>query len=75
MMWNYLQNTLIAVLVLMVIFCLSLVPYSMGQRSGYRTGQIDALNGKIYYRLERQEDGEFRWVECPDVCKYEKKGE
>lgn len=61
-----------AVVILLMILLVSLVPYSMGYNTGYKDGQIDALNGKIHYRLEKQENSEFMWIECPDVCEYEK---
>lgn len=75
MIADTLQNILIAVLVGFVIWLLSLIPYSIGWNWGHQAGQIDALNGKVYYRLEKQEDSEFRWVECVGVCEYEKKGD
>jgi hypothetical protein len=28
----------------------------------YKDGQIDAINGKIYYELQLQEDGTTDWV-------------
>ncbi len=47
----------------------------MGYGNGYRNGQIDALNGATYYKLERQTDSEFRWIECQGICRYGKEGE
>lgn len=70
MISNALHNMFIAALVITIIFLLATIPYAMGYNVGYRTGQIDALNGKIHYRLEKQEDSEFIWVECPAVCDY-----
>ncbi len=46
----------------------------LGYGMGYREGQIDALNGEIYYKLEKQDDSEFKWVECPGICRYGKVG-
>lgn len=66
-----LQGILFALVVGGLVFLLSLIPYSFGEKWGYEAGQIDALNGKIHYRLERQDNNEFEWVECPDVCEYE----
>lgn len=63
---------LMGAVILIVLFFISVVPYAMGRNAGYREGQIDALNGKLYYRLEKRADSEFRWVECPQVCDYEK---
>lgn len=60
------------VVTLLMILLVSLVPYFMGRNDGYREGQIDALNGKIHYKLEKQDDSQFIWVRCPDVCEYEK---
>jgi len=28
----------------------------------YRYGQIDAINGKIFYHLEKNEDGSTSWI-------------
>jgi hypothetical protein len=28
----------------------------------YRDGQIDAINGKIFYHLEKNEDGSTSWI-------------
>ena len=28
----------------------------------YRHGQIDAINGKIFYHLEKNEDGSMSWI-------------
>lgn len=51
---------------------LLVIAYLAGHKDGHRAGQINALNGKIYYQLERQENNSFIWVECPTVCEYEK---
>lgn len=64
----------VIILILLTVAAVSLIPYAIGYGAGYRTGQIDALNGKIHYRLEMQENSEFKWVECPAVCEYEKAG-
>ena len=32
----------------------------------YRDGQVDALNGRVYYELVRQEDGSTEWNYVPD---------
>lgn len=66
------QNIILMLFVLAVILVLAMIPFSIGHSIGYKNGQIDALNGKIHYRLEKQENSEFIWVECPDVCEYEK---
>lgn len=63
------------IFILLIAGLVSLVPYSMGHKTGYKSGQIDALNGKIYWQLKRQDDSEFRWIECPDVCEYGKKAD
>lgn len=72
MVMDALNNILICAAILIVVFLLAMVPYAMGRNTGYREGQIDALNGKLYYKLEKQADSEFRWVECQGVCTYEK---
>lgn len=33
---------------------------------GYRAGQIDCLNGKIYYELRPQHDGTTAWINVPE---------
>lgn len=66
-------NTIFAtVTIIIIIFLLSLIPYSIGRNWGYKAGQIDALTGSIYYKLEKQGNSEFIWVECPSICRYEK---
>lgn len=35
---------------------------STAKASGYRQGQIDALTGKICYKLEQQPDGSTIWT-------------
>lgn len=72
---DFLSNILLVFFIGAVIFLLSIIPYAVGQRWGYRDGQIDALNGKIYYRLEKQDNSEFQWVECPATCNYDKASE
>ena len=73
------KDTTIKILTMIVIaatvWFLALVPYRWGHSDGYREGQIDALNGEIYYKLEKQSDSEFRWIECQGICRYGKKGE
>lgn len=32
----------------------------------YKQGQIDAIRGKIYYKLVEQEDGETHWERSSD---------
>lgn len=72
MIMETVNNILVLALILLIIFLVSMVPWWMGHRTGYQDGQIDALNGKIHYRLEKQDDSQFLWVECPNVCEYEK---
>ena len=62
---------------LVVILCIICIATGiwMGYGNGYREGQIDAMNGEIYYKLEKQSDSEFRWVECQGICRYGKEGE
>ena len=61
-------------LALLCVICIALGIW-MGWGGGYREGQIDALNGAIYYKLEKQSDSEFRWIECQGICRYGKEGE
>ena len=68
------RDALVSFLVIVVLIFSLIAPYLVGRSSGYRNGQIDALNGAIYYKLEKQSDNEFRWVECPGICRYGKEG-
>jgi hypothetical protein len=65
---EWFQNLCITVMVVIVIFLLSLIPWGLGHWHGYRDGQIDAINGKIYWQLIPQNDGTKIWVECPQEC-------
>ena len=67
-----LQNIALFFMIICIIWMLSLIPYRLGKWVGYREGQIDALNGAIYYKLEKQTDSEFRWVKCQGICRYGK---
>jgi hypothetical protein len=55
-----------------IIICFIMIAlggaYFAGQKDGYRAGQIDALNHRVFYRLERQEDGSSAWVACDGGC-------
>ena len=31
-------------------------------KDDYKQGQIDALNGKVFYCLKKSEDGSIKWV-------------
>lgn len=42
--------------------------YFAGHKDGYRAGQIDAVNHRIFYHLERQADGSQVWAACAEVC-------
>lgn len=70
-----LTNIFTGIIILVFIILISLISHSIGRSWGYRDGQIDALTGSIYYKLERQENNEFIWVECPGICRYEKQDE
>ena len=39
----------------------------LGKQVGiYQEGQIDAINGKIYYELQKQDDNTTEWIYVPD---------
>jgi hypothetical protein len=38
-------------------------------RSGYKQGQIDAINGKIYYELKKTKDNEIEWTKIKEPDK------
>lgn len=69
---NGLQNILMAIFIAIIVYVLALIPYTWGWHNGYKEGQIDALNGAIYYKLEKQPDSEFRWIKCAGICRYGK---
>jgi hypothetical protein len=54
--------TVIAILLLMMGI---MVPLIRGVKydDGYKQGQIDALTGKICYKLEQQQDGSTMWIQ------------
>lgn len=35
----------------------------IAERESYKEGQIDCMNGKVKYRLEKQKDNSIEWVE------------
>ena len=74
-MENLIRKALVMLFIAAIIWILVLFPYQWGHDAGYRDGQIDALTGAIYYKLEKQSNSEFRWVECPGICRYGKEGE
>lgn len=67
-----LQNILMVIFIAVIVYVLALIPYAWGWNNGYEEGQIDALNGEIYYKLEKQPNSEFKWVECIGICRYGK---
>jgi hypothetical protein len=48
---------------ILLIF-IGLIAASVGSHSKrYKQGQIDALTGKICYKLEQQQDGSTMWIQ------------
>ena len=51
-----------------LILCFILMGFILGdiialcKGDTYRDGQIDAINGKIFYHLEKNEDGSTSWI-------------
>ena len=43
-------------------FTLIVSIFLFGAGIGYKTGQIDAINGQVHYHLEKQSNGEMEWV-------------
>lgn len=35
----------------------------------YRRGQIDCINGAVYYKLEKQIDGAIKWEKSTKIVK------
>lgn len=56
---------------IIVCVCVALIVGFNAYTGGYRAGQIDALNHRIFYHLERQEDGSQVWAACAEVCEGE----
>ena len=72
---GWIQKLVLGLIIIVVIWFLSLIPYYWGHSNGYREGQIDALNGAIYYKLEKQSNSEFKWIKCQGICRYGKEEE
>jgi hypothetical protein len=54
--------TVIAILLLMLGIMVPLL-CEVKYDDGYKQGQIDALTGKICYKLEQQQDGSTMWIQ------------
>ena len=52
-------------LVIILLICTVWFP-SISKRDGYKQGQIDAMQGKIKYRLSRNENGEEVWTKIEE---------
>ena len=37
----------------------------------YKEGQVDAINGAVYYKLEKQLDGSTEWEKSVEIVKPE----
>lgn len=48
--------------IVITLWCL-FIAYIKISNDSYKQGQIDALTGKIQYRLEKQPDGSTEWKE------------
>ena len=48
---------LLIILILVILF----VTVSISGTGEYKRGQIDAINGKIYYELREMDNGEMKW--------------
>jgi hypothetical protein len=43
-------------------FALFISIFLFGAGIGYKTGQIDAINGQVHYHLEKQSNDKMEWV-------------
>ena len=60
--YNAVKSIMICIAVSIIfIFLILIVSVRSSFREGYKIGQIDAINGKIYYELFEYEDGEREW--------------
>lgn len=62
------DSTLYPLLLLLVALTFVLGIF-VGHSNGYKIGQIDALTGKVYYCLEKQESFELAWQYHSEGCK------
>jgi len=51
----------ITIIISIIMFCLAIFLISFDH--GYKHGQIDAINGKIKYKLVKQNNGSIKWEE------------
>ncbi|MFA5453468.1 MAG: hypothetical protein WC248_07835 [Candidatus Methanomethylophilaceae archaeon] len=57
--------TVVAVLLIFTGFMIALIG-RMQYDDAYKQGQIDALTGKICYKLEQQQDGTTIWIKIKE---------
>jgi hypothetical protein len=55
----------LAVDIIMIVACVIIILLIalFEYKDGYKNGQVDAINGKIKYKLEEREDKTTDWVE------------
>ena len=41
--------------------------WHLGFEAGFEAGQVQAINGEIYYELQTRPSGETRWVELDEA--------
>ena len=63
------KDYLYGVLVGLVIGCIATT--LVATTYAYKEGQIDCINGAIYYKLEKQLDGATKWERTTKIVKPE----
>jgi hypothetical protein len=61
--WAFILGVVVTLIFMVIVVATITRPFD------YRQGQIDALNGQIYYELQTQEDNSVQWVHVPEGVK------
>ena len=63
------RDIITGVVVGLMLGCFITVVYASAY--SYKRGQIDAINGAVYYKLEKQLDGSTGWENQTEIVKPE----
>ncbi len=61
--WNFLAGIVLGIALTLIILT------SFDMLDNYQDGQIDAINGEIYYELQKQDDNSMEWTYVPEGVK------